>query len=174
MGGMSMWKSNSDKSQAEFSCGRSWSAACEAATASAELYLTNIIIFFNLLYINMIGVKKYLAKHENPFIMTIDKFPEIPRISRITSRIVVPYPRVVGESIFLFHADMFASAAYAERRGRYGKWTWCIENELFQFKPLHPWQLIFCVGTIIMTVFINEIAKLPVFMRLFMKKRVVR
>ena len=40
-------------------------------------------------------------------------------------------------------------------------------NELFRFAPLHPWQYLFCLATGIVTIAINEIAKLPVFSRIF-------
>jgi Ca2+-transporting ATPase len=40
-------------------------------------------------------------------------------------------------------------------------------NALFKFAPLHPWQYLFCIGTGILAIVINEIAKLPVFMRMF-------
>jgi Ca2+-transporting ATPase len=44
-------------------------------------------------------------------------------------------------------------------------------NTLFKFEPLHPWQYIFCLGTGILAIIINEIAKLPVFMRIFERSK---
>jgi Ca2+-transporting ATPase len=34
-------------------------------------------------------------------------------------------------------------------------------NGLFHFAPLHPWQYLFCLAMGVVTVIINEIAKLP-------------
>ena len=45
-------------------------------------------------------------------------------------------------------------------------------NTLFKFEPLHPWQYLFCLGTGVLAIIINEIAKLPVFMRMFEKNKV--
>jgi Ca2+-transporting ATPase len=40
-------------------------------------------------------------------------------------------------------------------------------NTLFKFEPLHSWQYLLCVGTGALALVMNEIAKLPVFMRMF-------
>jgi Ca2+-transporting ATPase len=42
-------------------------------------------------------------------------------------------------------------------------------NTLFKFEPLHPWQYVLCLGTGVLALVMNEIAKLPVFMRMFEK-----
>jgi len=44
-------------------------------------------------------------------------------------------------------------------------------SELFHFSPLHPWQYLLCLGTGILAVTINEIAKLPFLMKLFTGSR---
>jgi P-type Ca2+ transporter type 2C len=44
-------------------------------------------------------------------------------------------------------------------------------NGIFKFEPLHAWQYTFCLGTAVLIAVINEIAKLPVFMRLFEKNK---
>jgi Ca2+-transporting ATPase len=43
-------------------------------------------------------------------------------------------------------------------------------NTLFKFEPLHTWQYLFCIGTGVLAIIINEIAKLPIFMRMFENK----
>jgi Ca2+-transporting ATPase len=44
-------------------------------------------------------------------------------------------------------------------------------NMLFKFEPLHLWQYVLCLGTGALALIMNEIAKLPVFMRLFENNR---
>ncbi len=43
-------------------------------------------------------------------------------------------------------------------------------NGLFHFAPLHPWQYLFCLAMGVVTVVINEIAKLPFFFRILPRK----
>lgn len=45
-------------------------------------------------------------------------------------------------------------------------------NTLFKFEPLHPWQYLFCLGTGILAIMVNEFAKLPLFMRIFERNEV--
>jgi Ca2+-transporting ATPase len=40
-------------------------------------------------------------------------------------------------------------------------------SELFHFSRLHPWQYVLCLGTGMLAVIINELAKLPFFTRFF-------
>ncbi len=42
-------------------------------------------------------------------------------------------------------------------------------SELFHFSPLHPWQYVLCLGTGILAVIINELAKLPFLVKFFTK-----
>lgn len=44
-------------------------------------------------------------------------------------------------------------------------------NALFKFEPLHPWQYVFCLGTGLLAILINEIAKMPIFMRMFERNK---
>lgn len=44
-------------------------------------------------------------------------------------------------------------------------------NVLFKFEPLHPWQYVFCLGTGLLAILINEIAKMPIFMRMFERNK---
>jgi P-type Ca2+ transporter type 2C len=45
-------------------------------------------------------------------------------------------------------------------------------NALFKFEPLHSWQYFFCLGTGVLAIIFNEIAKLPVFLQMFERRRV--
>jgi len=47
-------------------------------------------------------------------------------------------------------------------------------NTSFKFEPLHSWQYVLCLATGALALVVNEIAKLPVFMRMFEKKLQVR
>ncbi|HWP68259.1 MAG TPA: cation-translocating P-type ATPase C-terminal domain-containing protein, partial [Rectinemataceae bacterium] len=45
-----------------------------------------------------------------------------------------------------------------------------VNSRVFSFSPLHPWEIAFCMVTSLIAILANEIAKLPVFARLFDEK----
>jgi len=45
-----------------------------------------------------------------------------------------------------------------------------VNSRVFGFSPLHPWETVFCAVTSLIAILANEIAKLPVFARLFDEK----
>lgn len=45
-----------------------------------------------------------------------------------------------------------------------------VNEKIFSFSPLHPWEIAFCAVTSLVAILANEIAKLPVFTRIFEKK----
>ena len=49
-----------------------------------------------------------------------------------------------------------------------------VNERVFSFSPLHPWEVGFSIVTSLVAILANEISKLPVFRKLFEKKRALR